>query len=108
MEANPTIIGVISFVVTALIGFLIGKSGVLTKLYDAKIKKIETNIQKESSMIDDALKENKTLRKEVSDLTKKVAILESEINEYKKSMDLIIEYLKKLDISDPFLNKIIK
>jgi len=59
-------------------------------------------------MIDDALKENKTLRKEVSDLTKKVAILESEINEYKKSMDLIIEYLKKLDISDPFLNKIIK
>jgi uncharacterized protein YlxW (UPF0749 family) len=59
-------------------------------------------------MIDDAIHENKTLRKEVSDLTKKVTELESEINEYKKSMDLIIEYLKKLNINDPFLDKIMK
>jgi len=103
-----TVMSILGVVVTAIISFLIGKSGVFTRLYDTRIKRIESNQNKESNMIDDAIHENKTLRKEVSDLTKKVTELESEINEYKKSMDLIIEYLKKLNINDPFLDKIMK
>lgn len=59
-------------------------------------------------MIDDAIIENKTLRKEVHDLTIKVSQLEKDIEESRRSMELIIEYLKKLDINDPFLDKLVK
>ncbi len=105
---NISVMGIIAGVVTAIIGFLIGKTGILTRLYDTRIRKIESNQKKESDMIGDAIQENKTLRKEVAELTKEVTKLKEEINGYKKSMELVIEYLKKLDIDDPFLNKIIK
>lgn len=99
---------IIVAVVTTVIGFLIGKSGILTRIFDTRIRRIESNQKKESNMIDDAIMENKILRQEVSELTRKVTELESEIKEYKKSMELIIEYLKKLDIKDPFIDKLVK
>lgn len=103
-----SVIGIIAGVVTAIIGFLIGKTGILTRIYDTRMNKIESNQKKESNMIDDAIIENKTLRKEVHDLTIKVSQLEKDIEESRRSMELIIEYLKKLDINDPFLDKLVK
>ena len=58
-------------------------------------------------MIDDAIKENKELRDEVASLGKKVTELESQVKEYQHSMYLILEYLKKLDITDPFIEKLV-
>lgn len=107
MEDISTI-GIIAAVVTAVTGFLIGKSGVLTRIFDTRIRRIENNQQKESNMIEDAIKENKDLREEVATLSKKVIELESQIKEYKHSMSLIVEYLKKLDVTDPFIDKLIK
>ena len=97
----------IAAVVTAVTGFLIGKSGVLTRIFDTRIRRIENNQQKESNMIEDAIKENKDLREEVATLSKKVIELESQIKEYKHSMSLIVEYLKKLDVTDPFIDKLV-
>ncbi len=59
-------------------------------------------------MIDDAIKENKELRDEVASLGKKVTELESQVKEYQHSMTLIVEYLKKLDVTDPFIDKLLK
>lgn len=59
-------------------------------------------------MIEDAIKENKDLREEVATLSKKVIELESQIKEYQHSMTLIVEYLKKLDVTDPFIDKLLK
>lgn len=59
-------------------------------------------------MIDDAIKENKELRDEVATLSKKVTMLESQIKEYQTHMSLIVEYLKKLDVTDPFIDKLVK
>lgn len=101
-----TTLSIVAGLVTALIGFLIGKSGVLTRIFDTRIRRIETNQKKESDMIDDALAENKELRHEVLELRTKVTELESEIKEYKNKMDLIIEYLNKLDIKDTFIDKL--
>lgn len=105
---NISFIGIIAGVVTAIVGFFIGKTGILTRLYDTRIRRIESNQEKESNMIEDAITENKTLRKEVQILTIKVSKLESEIETSRKSMQLIIEYLKNLNINDPFLDKLIK
>lgn len=105
---NISVIGIIAGVVTAIIGFLIGKTGIITRLYDTRIRRIESNQKKESNMIEDAITENKSLRKEVHQLTIKVSKLESEIETSRKSMQLIIEYLKNLNINDPFLDKLIK
>ena len=102
-----SVIGIIAAVVTAITGFLIGKSGVLTRIFDTRIRRIENNQQKESNMIEDAIKENKDLREEVAILSKKVIELESQIKEYKHSMSLIVEYLKKLDVTDPFIDKLV-
>lgn len=107
MEDISTI-GIITAVVTAVTGFLIGKSGVLTRIFDTRIRRIENNQQKESNMIDDAIKENKELRDEVAILSKKVTLLESQIKEYQTHMSLIVEYLKKLDVTDPFIDKLVK
>ena len=103
-----SVIGIIAAVVTAITGFLIGKSGVLTRIFDTRIRRIENNQQKESNMIDDAIKENKELRDEVASLGKKVTELESQVKEYQHSMTLIVEYLKKLDVTDPFIDKLLK
>lgn len=59
-------------------------------------------------MIDDAIKENKELRDEVASLGKKVTELESQVKDYQHSMYLILEYLKKLDVTDPFIDKLLK
>ena len=59
-------------------------------------------------MIDDAIKENKELRDEVASLGKKETELESQVKEYQHSMTLIVEYLKKLDVTDPFIDKLLK
>ena len=59
-------------------------------------------------MIEDAIKENKELRDEVASLGKKVTELESQVKEYQHSMTLIVEYLKKLDVTDPFIDKLLK
>lgn len=99
---------IIAALVTAITGFLIGKSGVLTRIFDTRIRRIENNQQKESNMIDDAIKENKELRDEVATLSKKVTLLESQIKEYQTHMSLIVEYLKKLDVTDPFIDKLVK
>lgn len=99
---------IIAALVTAITGFLIGKSGVLTRIFDTRIRRIENNQQKESNMIDDAIKENKELRDEVAILSKKVTLLESQIKEYQTHMSLIVEYLKKLDVTDPFIDKLVK
>ena len=99
---------IIAALVTAITGFLIGKSGVLTRIFDTRIRRIENNQQKESNMIDDAIKENKELRDEVASLGKKVTELESQVKEYQHSMYLILEYLKKLDVTDPFIDKLLK
>ncbi len=99
---------IIAALVTAITGFLIGKSGVLTRIFDTRIRRIENNQQKESNMIDDAIKENKELRDEVASLGKKVTELESQVKEYQHSMTLIVEYLKKLDVTDPFIDKLLK
>ena len=99
---------IIAAVVTAVTGFLIGKSGVLTRIFDTRIRRIDNNQQKESNMIDDAIKENKELRDEVASLGKKVTELESQVKEYQHSMTLIVEYLKKLDVTDPFIDKLLK
>lgn len=107
MEDISTI-GIIAAVVTAVTGFLIGKSGVLTRIFDTRIRRIENNQQKESNMIEDAIKENKDLREEVATLSKKVIELESQVKEYQHSMTLIVEYLKKLDVTDPFIDKLLK
>ena len=98
---------IIAALVTAITGFLIGKSGVLTRIFDTRIRRIENNQQKESNMIDDAIKENKELRDEVASLGKKVTELESQVKEYQHSMYLILEYLKKLDVTDPFIDKLL-
>ena len=58
-------------------------------------------------MIDDAIKENKELRDEVASLGKKVTELEGQVKEYQHSMYLILEYLKKLDVTDPFIDKLL-
>lgn len=99
---------IIAALVTAITGFLIGKSGVLTRIFDTRIRRIENNQQKESNMIDDAIKENKELRDEVASLGKKVTELESQVKDYQHSMYLILEYLKKLDVTDPFIDKLLK
>lgn len=99
---------IIAALVTSITGFLIGKSGVLTRIFDTRIRRIENNQQKESNMIDDAIKENKELRDEVASLGKKVTELESQVKEYQHSMTLIVEYLKKLDVTDPFIDKLLK
>ncbi|HMU05138.1 MAG TPA: hypothetical protein PJ990_16005, partial [Saprospiraceae bacterium] len=93
-----SVIGIVSLVVTGLISFLIGKSGIITRLYDTRIRKIESNQKKESDMIDEAIEENKALRIAVAKYTQEVTELKAEINEYKKSMELVLEYLKKLNI----------
>jgi len=58
-------------------------------------------------MIDEAIAENKELRKQVSELSGKVTKLEGELQATHRSMTLILEYLKKMDIKDPFLDKIV-
>jgi uncharacterized protein YlxW (UPF0749 family) len=103
-----TVMSILGVVVTAIISFLIGKSGILTRLYDTRIRKIESDHRKESNMISGAITENKNLREKVNELTLKVSQLEAEIESYRQSQKLIIEYLKKLNIDDPFFNKIMK
>jgi predicted RNase H-like nuclease (RuvC/YqgF family) len=87
-------------------GFLIGKSGILTKVMDIKIRRMEENLNQDTDQIHTLVEENKTLKTELLELERKVIVLEAKIKEYDRNMKLLLEYMKKFKIDDQFLDKL--
>jgi predicted transcriptional regulator len=100
-------IAILGWVVTAIVTFFIGQSGIVTKAFDLKFLRIETKMKKESDMIDKALAENDELKDKVKTLTEVVTQLEHQNKELERKVRLIVEYLKTIKVDDPFIEKII-
>ena len=100
-------IAILGWVVTAIVTFFIGQSGIVTKAFDLKFLRIETKMKKESDMIDKALQENDELKDKVKTLTEVVTRLENKNEQLERKVKLIFEYLKKINVNDPFIEQII-
>lgn len=101
-----TLYTIVASVVTMVFGFLIGKSGVLTKVMDIKIRRMEENLNQDNDQIHTLVEENKKLKAELLVLERKVIVLEAKIKEYDRNMKLLLEYMKKFKLDDQFLDKL--
>jgi cell division protein FtsB len=106
---NDTLMAIVAPVVLMIIGFLFGKSGIVTRFSDVRLRKIESNQKQEENTMDDLRNENKELKKQVSELKSKVSNLENELTLYKERLDVMQAYFEKVNPSpDPFFDKITK
>jgi cell division protein FtsB len=103
------ITAIVAPVVLMIIGFLFGKSGILTRFSDVRLRKIESNQKQEENTMDDLRLENKELKKQVLELKSKVHNLENELTLYKERLDVMQAYFEKVNPApDPFFDKITK
>jgi predicted RNase H-like nuclease (RuvC/YqgF family) len=101
-----TLYTIVASVVTMVFGFLIGKSGVLTKVMDIKIRRMEDSLNQDNDQIHTLVGENKKLKEELLILERKVIVLEAKIKEYDRNMKLLMEYMKKFKLDDQFIDKL--
>jgi cell division protein FtsB len=103
------ITAIVAPVVLMIIGFLFGKSGILTRFSDVRLRKIEVAQKQEENTMDDLRAENQELKKQVSELKSKVHDLENELTLYKERLDVMQAYFEKVNPApDPFFDKITK
>lgn len=109
-EVNDiTFYTIIASVVTAIIGFLFGKTGILNRFFDSRLRKIEQEQKAEISEMEEYKKENRELKAKVFDLSSKVSKLEAELQSANDKIDLLMAYFEKVNPTpDPFLSKIVK
>jgi cell division protein FtsB len=98
---------IIATVVLVVVAFFFGKSGVVTRFMDGRLRNIEANQNREQRMIDSYVAENDELRKRVSTLSERVYELEQELAIYKEKMNVLEAYFEKINPTpDAFFDKI--
>jgi len=103
------ITAIVAPVVLMIIGLLFGKSGIVTRFSDVRLRKIEVTQKQEESTMDDLRAENKELKQQVSELKSMVHNLENELTLYKERLDVMQAYFEKVNPApDPFFDKITK
>jgi cell division protein FtsB len=106
---NDTLVAIVAPVVLMIIGFLFGKSGIVTRFSDVRLRRIESSQKQEESTMDELRAENRELKKQVSELKSKVGNLENELTLYKERLDVMQAYFEKVNPApDPFFDKITK
>jgi len=89
--------------------FLFGKSGILQKFVDSRIKRVENEQQKESKLLEEYKNDNKSLQELVKALTQKVGMLESELSRTNERLLILVAYFEKVQPGeDAFIDKIIE
>jgi peptidoglycan hydrolase CwlO-like protein len=107
--SDITFYTIIASVVTAIIGFLFGKTGILNRFFDSRLRKVEQEQRHEITEMEEYKKENRDLKLKIFDLSTKVTKLESELQSANEKIELLMAYFEKVNPTpDPFLNKIIK
>ena len=98
---------IIATVVLVIVAFVFGKSGVLTRFVDGRLRNLEANQTREQRMIDGYAAENEELRNRVTTLSNRVNELEQELAIYKQKMDILEAYFEMINPGpDPFYDKI--
>jgi cell division protein FtsB len=106
---NDTLVAIVAPVVLMIIGFFFGKSGILTRFSDVRLRRLESSQKNEESMMDQLKAENGELKKTVSELKTKLSQLENELTLYKERLDVMQAYFEKVNPApDPFFDKITK
>lgn len=106
---TSVVTAIVAPVVLMIIGFLFGKSGILTRFSDVRLRRLETSQKQEESIMDTLRKENTELKKQVSELKQKLSVLENELTLYKERLDVMQAYFEKVNPTpDPFFDKITK
>lgn len=94
---------------TTVVAFFFGKSGILQKFVDSRIKRVEAEQVKETQLLEEYKTDNKNLQKLVLDLTSKVTRLENELARTKERLDILVAYFDKVQPEgDTFIEKIIQ
>jgi len=99
---------IVGYVITSILGFFIGQTGIITKALNLKFMRVERNIENESSMINKIIEENKDLKDKVIKLSAEIMIVKHQNERLQSQMSLILEYMKSIKVEDPFIEKILK
>lgn len=102
-------IAIITGIGTTIVAFFFGKSGILQKFVDTRIKKVENEQEREKALLAEYKKDNKSLQALVVELTQKVTRLENELARTQERLDILVAYFDKVQPQgDTFIEKIIK
>jgi hypothetical protein len=94
---------------STIAAFFFGKSGILQKFVDSRIKRVEAEQQKDSQLLAEYKSDNKSLQELVKALTQKVSTLESELSRTNERLLILVAYFEKVKPGDDaFIDKIIE
>jgi peptidoglycan hydrolase CwlO-like protein len=99
---------IIGYAITIILGFFIGQTGIITKAFNLKFMKVESSIKKEEELIKKIFAENKELQEKVIALSAEILYIKSQNERLQSQVTLVIEYMKRIKIDDPFIDKILK
>ena len=88
-------IGIIGTVITTVLAFLLGKSGIVKRYFDNRLSKVERQQKREETEVEKTKEENVQLHKLVEQLTTKVAELEKELATTNLKLTILVAYFEK-------------
>ena len=99
--------GILGTVVLSIVTFLIGKSGVVRRYFDNRLKLVERQQQKEEEDVIKTKEENEKLHELVDELNSKVAHLEQELAITNIKLQTLLAYFEKIaPEGDTFIEKL--
>ena len=101
------LVGILGTVVLSIVTFLIGKSGVVRRYFDNRLKRVERQQQKEEEDVIKTKEENEKLHELVDELNSKVAHLEQELAITNIKLQTLLAYFEKIaPEGDTFIEKL--
>lgn len=92
---NKDILGSLVTIALSVVGFLIGKSGVVRRYFDNRLSRVEKQQLKEETEVEKTKQENKELHTLVDELTSKVSHLEKELALTNFKLQTLLAYFEK-------------
>jgi cell division protein FtsB len=92
---NKDIIGSLVTISLSVVGFLIGKSGIVRRYFDNRLSRVEKQQLKEETEVEKTKQENKELHTLVDELNNKVSHLEKELALTNFKLQTLLAYFEK-------------
>lgn len=92
---NKDVIGSLVTIALSVVGFLIGKSGIVRRYFDNRLSRVEKQQLKEETEVEKTKQENKELHTLVDELNNKVSHLEKELALTNFKLQTLLAYFEK-------------
>lgn len=92
---NKDVIGSLVTIALSVVGFLIGKSGIVRRYFDNRLSRVEKQQLKEETEVEKTKQENKELHLLVDELNNKVSHLEKELALTNFKLQTLLAYFEK-------------